>query len=295
MQTFNRALVALDLSKLDREVLQFFAHNSAALGIDKAYFVHIIQDFTMPANIDVEFQKLFAPEYPVDEKVRDKIGLDVAEVLSRGQALEHVIEVIEGKPYEKLVHWVKVKEIDLLVVGKKAVSEGSGITARRVVRNTECNVLFLPGGQLKPVRNIIVPLDFSERSQRAIAVARLISQRLPEATLHGLYVVDLPPEDYYAQSRPGTGYRGILLESAHQAYQSFLRENDLPDDLFEMSFIENESYNIAQHIEAFAAEKEAPLIVMGARGHTPLEAFFFGSVTEKLLDRLSLAPVLVVR
>jgi nucleotide-binding universal stress UspA family protein len=295
MQTFNRALVALDLSKLDREVLQFFAHNSAALGIDKAYFVHIIQDFTMPANIDVEFQKLFAPEYPVDEKVRDKIGLDVAEALSRGQALEHVIEVIEGKPYEKLVHWVKVKEIDLLVVGKKSVSEGSGITARRVVRNTECNVLFLPGGQLKPVRNIIVPLDFSERSQRAIAVARRISQRLPEAILHGLYVVDLPPEDYYAQSRPGTGYRGILLESAHEAYQSFLRENDLPDDLFEMSFIENESYNIAQHIEAFAAEKEAPLIVMGARGHTPLEAFFFGSVTEKLLDRLSLAPVLVVR
>lgn len=295
MQTFNRALVALDLSSMDREVLQFVAHNAEALGIDKAYFVHIIQDFTVPANIDVEFQKLFAPEYPVDEKVRDKIGLDAAEALGKGGTLDYAVEVIEGKPYEKLVHWVKVKEINLLAVGKKAVSEGSGITARRVVRNTDCNVLFLPVGHTKTVRSIIVPLDFSKHSKRALDAARLVQERLPEVNIYGLYVVDLPPEDYYSRSRPGMGYRGVLLESAQQAYHRFMEENDLPTHAFEMTFVENERYNIAHQIEAFAAEKNAPLIIMGARGHTPLEAFFFGSVTEKLLDRLSQAPVLVVR
>jgi nucleotide-binding universal stress UspA family protein len=153
----------------------------------------------------------------------------------------------------------------------------------------------LPMGHTKTVRNIIVPLDFSSHSKRALQAAKLVQERLPEVAIYCLYVVDLPPEDYYSRSRPGKGYRGVLMESAQQAYRRFMEENDFPADAFEMVFVENEHFNIAHHIEDFAAGKDAPLIVMGARGHTPLEAFFFGSVTEKLLDRLSQAPVLVVR
>ena len=51
---------------------------------------------------------------------------------------------MEGIPYEKLIHWIKVKEIDLLVVGHKEVSDGSGITAKRVARTSKCNVIFVP-------------------------------------------------------------------------------------------------------------------------------------------------------
>ncbi|MCB0596492.1 MAG: universal stress protein [Lewinellaceae bacterium] len=295
MQSFRRIIVALDLSEADRHILQFLAANAALMGIEKAYFVHLMPDFTLPKQVDVEFQKLFAPEYPVDEKVRDKLGFDIQEAFGEEAELEYSIEVIEGKPYEKLLHWIKVKEADLLVVGKKEVSQGSGITARRVARNAKCNILFVPVNGYSEIENIVVPLDFSNHSLHAIQAAQAFKARKPEADIHGLYVVDLPPEDYYTRSRPGKGYRGVLMESAKIAYDSFVKDNGLSREEIEMNFLENKQHDIAGHIEDFALEKPHSMIIMGARGHSPFETFLFGSITEKMAERVNVLPLLVVR
>ncbi|HQU60480.1 MAG: universal stress protein [Phaeodactylibacter sp.] len=294
-QAFSRTLLAMDLSPMDQRLLKYVAANAGALGIEKAYFVHIMENFAMPKNVDVQFQKLFAPEYPIDEKVRDKMSYDIGEVLGRHPELDCTVEVLEGKPYEKLIHWTKVKEIDLLVVGKKKRSEGSGITARRVARNTACNVLFLPDRASLQTDNIVVPMDFSSHSRRALQVALAIQERLPGLKVHGLYIVDLPPADYYSRTHPGLGYRAVLMESAQLAYHSFMEDNGFPESLIEMNFLENKRYNITSYIESFAKEKTASLVVMGARGHSPLETFLFGSITEKLVERVSQTPVLVIR
>lgn len=295
MQAFRRIIVALDLSETDRHILQFLAANAALMGIEKAYFLHIMPDFTVPRHVDVEFQKLFAPEYPVDEKVRDKLGFDIQEAFGDDVGLEYSIEVIEGKPYEKLLHWTKVKEADLLVVGKKEVSEGSGITARRVARNARCNILFIPADGYSEIDNLIVPLDFSAHSLHAIRAALDFKNRKEEAVVNGLYIVDLPPEDYYSRSRPGTGYRGILMESAQVAYDSFVKDNNLSGADIEMHFLENKQHDIAGHIEDFALSKPNSMIVMGAKGHSPFETFLFGSITEKMAERFNRLPLLVVR
>ena len=103
MQSFRRIIVALDLSAADKHILQFLTANAPLIGIEKAYFVHIMPDFTVPKQVDIEFQKLFAPEYPVDEKVRDKMGFDIQELIDKEAGFEYSIEVIEGKPYEKII------------------------------------------------------------------------------------------------------------------------------------------------------------------------------------------------
>ncbi|MCB0586867.1 MAG: universal stress protein [Phaeodactylibacter sp.] len=295
MQALRRIIVALDLSETDKDILQFLAANTALLGIEKAYFLHIMPDFTVPKHVEVEFQKLFAPEYPVDEKVKDKLGFDIQEAFGEDTALDYSIEVIEGKPYEKLLHWIKVKEADLLVVGKKEFSEGSGITARRVARNAGCSILFIPSGGAKEIERIVIPVDFSKHSLHAIRFALQIHLRKEEAQLEGVYVVDLPPEDYYTRSRPGRGYRGVLMESAHIAYDSFLTDNRLPGNEIDMAFLENKQHDIANHIEEFAESKSNSMIIMGAKGHSPFETFLFGSVTEKLAERFNKLPMLVVR
>lgn len=295
MQSIRRAIVALDLSDADRYVFRYLAANAALMGIKKAYFVHIMPDFTIPKHVDVEFQKLFAPEYPIDEKVRDKLGFDIQEAFGDDVEMEYSVEVIEGKPYEKLLHWTKVKEADLLVVGKKETSEGSGITARRVARNARCNILFLPTESNREIEHIIVPIDFSAHSLHAIQSALSIRNRNEDTLVHGLYIVDLPPEDYYSRSLPGRGYRGVLMESAQIAFDRFVEDNGLAKGEFEMHFLENKQHDIAGHIEDFALEKRNSIIIMGAKGHSPFETFLFGSVTEKLAERFNKLPLLIVR
>jgi len=295
MQKFRRILVALDLSAADQQILKYLAANAALMGVEKAYFMHIMPDFTVPSHVDVEFQKLFAPEYPVDEKVRDKLGFDIQEIFGEDTGIEYSIEVIEGKPYEKLLHWAKVKEADLLVVGKKEASEGSGITARRVARNARCNILFIPANGYGEMENIVVPIDFSAHSLHALQAALALRNRREDVAVHGLYIVDLPPEDYYTRSRPGTGYRGILMESAQVAYSSFVKDNELPPGEIEMTFLENTKHDIARHIEDFALEKGNSMIIMGAKGHSPFETFLFGSITEKMAERHNKLPLFIVR
>lgn len=294
MQQFRRLLAALDLSSMDKDILKFLAVNASLLGVEKAYFLHIMPDFSSPRNMDVEFQKLFAPEYPIDEKVKDKLSLDAEEIVGK-DTFSYDIEVIEGKPYEKLLRWVKIKEIGLLVVGKKAFSEGSGITAKRVTRNAGCNVLILPTGAEANIRRVVVPLDFSANSLKALNSALSLKRLNEELKVEGVYVVDLPPDDYYSRSKPGSGYRGVLMESAKAAYHQFTEEHDIDLDTLEMKFLENTGNSVARHLQDFAEQQSGTLVLMGAKGHSPFENFLFGSVTEKLADAPSAVPILVVR
>ena len=295
MTAFKRTLVALDLSEMDRRLLAHTAALRGPLAMEKIYFVHIIRDLNMPRNAEVQFIKLFAPEHPIDEQVRKKLNLDVEAALGENGSSTTQIEVIEGKPYEKLIHWTQVKEIDLLVVGRKIQSKGSGITARRVARKAGCNVLFVPENATDNIRRIIVPIDFSENAARALRTALRLKTQLKAPTVQALYIVDMPPGDYYMEPRESSGFRMILLDSARSAYRDFLQKYHLDGNAVEGVFLENNFVNVAAHINQYAREQEADLIVVGAQGHTALENFLYGSVTESLVERSRETPILIVR
>ncbi len=291
---FRRILVALDLSEMDREVLRYVADMHAAWGTEKIYFVHIMPDFTVPKNADVEFHKLFSSEYPVDEKVRDKLALDVQEFFDKAKGVDLMVEVIEGKPYEKLLHWIKVKEIDLLVVGHKQQSEGSGITPRRVARRAKCSILFVSEAAAMP-NNIVVPIDFSDNSLRALQFAVQLNHMLPDTKVEALHVVETPPEKYYMRTAPTSGFRAILTESAKKAYDKMLKANNLSEEEIETKFLEDDYVNIATRISDFVEENGTDLVIIGAQGHTAFENFLYGSVTERVVEQCKKKPILVIR
>lgn len=296
MENLRRALLALDLSKTDKTILQYLATNGNLFQIEKGYILHIMPDFSTPKQLDVAFQKLFAPEYPIDEKVKDKLSLDAQEIMGERPAFPFEVEVREGKPYEKLLHWIKIKEIQLLVAGKKALSEGSGITAKRVARNAHCNILFIPEGTPPLIEQIVVPIDFSENSLKALKQALSFKARRDDITVKAIYIVDLPPPDYYSRSLPGTGYRGILMESAKNAFQDFIAENKINADAFEMIYLENTRNGVSRQIQTFIAQESAnTLTIIGAKGHSPFETFLFGSVTEKMVSTTMHSPILIIR
>ena len=295
MQTFKRALVALDLSDVDKSVLQFIGQQAEALGIQKLYLLHIIPDFAMPEQADVAFQQKFSPDIPVDERVRKRLKDALRDAFGGKPSVEWEIEVREGKPYEKLLHWIEVKQINLLVVGKKVVSEGSGITAKRVARNASCSVLFVPKIKMAKTQQVVVPNDFSEHSAKALQTAVHLSRQIGGVPVHSLHVVDLPPEDYYNRAEPGQGYRGLLMESAKKAGRDFLKQQRLRDEDIVEVYRENFTNSAARHIIEYADEQENALLVMGAKSHSPFEAFLFGSVTEKLAESVADQPLLILR
>ncbi|TXB62462.1 universal stress protein [Phaeodactylibacter luteus] len=295
MTTFKRALLALDLTETDASLLDFTARHARALGVEKLYVLHIIPDFTAPAGTEADFMSRFAPEVPVDEQIRSRLQARLEAAFAPVKGLEFVLDIREGKPYEKLLHWQKVKKADLLILGKKAISEGSGITAKRVARNAPCSILFVPAAAPGSIEQLVVPNDFSENAGRAIHTALALSSHMKGQPVHSLYVVDLPPADYYNRSEPGRGYRGILMESARLTGNKFRDKLGVADDDLVDVYLENLRQDTAGHILAYAKEHPGTWLVTGAKGHSPFEHFLFGSVTERLAERAGDVPLLIVR
>ncbi len=292
---FPRALVALDLSEMDEHILSYFAVIHPIWGIEKAYFLHVMPDFSAPKSMDVAFQKLFAPEYPVDERVRDRLAAAVQAHLGETMHIALSVEVVEGKPYEKLVHWTKVKEIDLLVVGQKPISEGSGIAARRVARHASCHLLFVPAQAATCIQHIVVPVDFSENAVRALQTALALRQRLPEAQITALHIIENPPYTYYGARETDAGFVGMLKEAAANAFQLMLQRHEIEASSIETVSEINYSGSIGTHLKEYVDTKPVDLVIIGAQGHTTFHNLIFGSVTERLVDACKTKPILVIR
>lgn len=293
MPTFKRALVALDRSEMDAQLLRFLKQQAAAFGIQKLYVLHVMRDFSAPSQIDADFQQRFAPEMPPDEQVEKALAEQLQDLLGANPGFEVDLDVREGKPYEKLLHWLGIKRIDLLLLGKKALSEGSGITAKRVARHASCAVLFLPQDAPEQVGHIVVANDFSENAERALKTSLSLAGKMGELPVHSLYIVDFPPDNYY--SSPDQGYPALLMEAAKDAGSQFRDRLGIAEGRIIEAYRKNPDNRLIAQLLAYADEQTNAMIVMGAKGHSALQAFLFGSVTEQLAEAVARQPLLIVR
>ncbi len=294
MATHECILIGADLSEMDQRLMQAARLFVPIWQTEKIYLLHVMPDFTLPKEAGTDFHKRFAPDQPVDEKV--KIGLEKTASKVFGTVVDAVtVDVREGKPYQKLLHWMEVKNASLLIVGHKSSRRGSGITARRVARNVAADVLFVPEKNRKIIERIVVPVDFSENSTRAVQAALHWKRHHPATAIDMVYFIDMPPSDYYVGAARDAGLRAVLKDSAKAAYKRFMTEFQLDEREVQMHFVDNAYSNISLHIDEFAQEKEADLIVIGAQGHSAFERFLFGSVTEKLVGENREHLIWVVR
>ncbi|MFN7119716.1 MAG: universal stress protein [Saprospiraceae bacterium] len=295
MTLFSRALLALDMSETDHSLIHYFAYLQPLINTKQVYFVHIMPDFVAPKGEAAAFQKLFNPEHPIDEKMRAAIFEQIQTLFADRKNLDLAVEVIEGKPYEKLLHWTKVKDIDLLVTGIKKASEGSGITPRRVARHSECNILFVPTEAPTDIRNILVLTDFSENSLRALRTAIELRQQIEHAKITVLHVVDLPSDSYYLRTPPERGFTALLRDAAQESFNKLMIENQINKENLSFDIVENHYLNIAAHIIEYADTNPTDLLILGAQGHSAFENFLYGSVTERLVEKYRNKPILIIR
>lgn len=138
---------------------------------------------------------------------------------------------------------------------------------------------------------ILVPLDFSELSIRALKAAEIFARLsdgritpfhsyLPMSEMDGPYMLGLgptPTEDYDEME-------SILEERIEEV----ARENVDPE------YLDKAVISVGNPAHAIVEEgKNFDMIVMSTHGRTGFSRFFLGSVAEKVL-RLSHAPVLII-
>ncbi len=295
MPNYERILVALDLSDKDGQLLQFAGYLAKFYGTKKAYFVHIIPDFESPTGSVKALSQFFPGDSPIDEKIKSHIENKVAAQIDRDKELAVDVEVIEGKPYQKLLHWLEVKYIDLLVVGTKTKSEGSGITPKRVARKADTDIFFVGEKPVLPVKKILVPIDFSENSAKALQSAMTYKAKDPAVeitAIHVMVTVTIAPIVGIVYT---TQNLLVLEQRVNKAFQHFLEDYQINKSMLHFDNIVSENTNVGRTLAEYAKEEKFDLIIMGAKGHSALDGILLGSVTENLVDYNQEVPVLIVR
>jgi nucleotide-binding universal stress UspA family protein len=145
------------------------------------------------------------------------------------------------------------------------------------------------------INHIVVPVDFGEASDAALAYARMLALRF-NASMSVVHVYDnealartafLPPDVYVGPS-PDAGEDA--RQDLHARLTALLRPGDTPQG----TSVEVLHGPTSKAIVEYADGCGASLIVMGTHGRRGLAHAVLGSVAAQVL-RMASCPVLIVR
>ncbi|WP_407280966.1 universal stress protein [Aromatoleum evansii] len=156
-----------------------------------------------------------------------------------------------------------------------------GSTAERMLSRAKCPMLVVKQAAHEPYRTVLVPVDFSSSSLRAVMNARLVA---PQAEIVLLHAFDVPFEGHlrYAgvEEEVIRGYRTLARQEAIQNLNALSAQAGLPP--YEARLVVQQGLP-STHIIEQEQEVDCDLIVMGKHGESMLDELFLGSVTKHVL------------
>lgn len=140
------------------------------------------------------------------------------------------------------------------------------------------------------MKSIIIPVDFSQQSEKALKVAASLA-KTHQAELLVLHMLELSPALISDSGYIAPEQLVNLLKLGEKRFQDFLDKPYLKN-LKITPIIKH--YKVFSEVNNIAEKHKADLIVMGSHGTDGLQEIFIGSNTERVV-RTSKIPVLVVK
>lgn len=232
-------------------------------------------------------------EQRVLDVARQKLS-DLAAALEQRFGVAVGVHVATGYLLAELARNIEGLVASLLVCGARGESVIRhfmlGTTALRVLSTSTCPVLVVKQPPHESYRRILLPVDFSASSLRAIQQARRIA---PQARIVLLHVFEVPFEGQlrYAGVANDTlnQYRIVAKQEATEKLRALSKESGLTfDESCQVVLYGDPTVRILEQEQ----EQDCDLIVMGKHGESPIEELLLGSITKHVLVE-SQADILV--
>lgn len=282
MTPFRRLLCATDFSEHAGVAARRAATVAATLGAELK-LLHVLSEPSLRALRDV-FPGSVDAEARLLDDARSLLEAEASRLResAAGAAVQTVLR--RGQPDDEILS--ASQDAELLVLGAHGQNPLRdmiiGTTAERLLRKAPCPVLVSRAAPEPRYRRVLVPIDFSEHSERAMRAAASIA---PDADLTALHVFELPFEGkLWMAGVPDDEVNRFRAQARAQALRRVL---DLAAGIGEAGarFRPHvEQGAAARSILELAGQLDADLIVMGRHGKSAAEAFFIGSVTRHVLS-----------
>jgi nucleotide-binding universal stress UspA family protein len=277
---------------MDDTLIKYAAFLCAELQVKEVCFIHVEKSLEMPGEL---LQSMLREKLSAVEGVRLMISEKLKPVFDQLPGVDVELKVEEGNPLKELLHWAKLKDADLLLVGRKLRMRGSGVLAQKILRTGRLSVLFVPETFEPRLRRIVVSMDFSKYSEMALERVLHSTLSKPDVQLVCLHVYQVP-----------TGYitLGMSYEEFDERMRGFAQEKynqllahfpELKDRAELLMVRQQEQDDTGELVVMEAKRARADLLVIGAKGLSAAALFVLGSITEKVLRHDSDIPLLVFK
>lgn len=194
--------------------------------------------------------------------------------------------VVGGRPSDEIRNAAEAHDVDLIVVGAshRAVGRTAGRTVGNLVRSAPCPVLVARRLAASPYARVLIPIDLSQASARALRYAAKLTL-VDRAHVTVMHAFEAPGKSKLS----GFGVERDQIDSYVEACRSRSAE-DVETLLTDGGLAEREWSRRIQEgspteaITGLAARIPSDLVVIGTHARTGLGKAFLGSVTEDVLS-----------
>jgi nucleotide-binding universal stress UspA family protein len=293
---FEKILLPLDGSELAETAIPYVRDLAVQLKAEVS-LIHVCPP---------EHEKLARMHKIYLDHMADSLRKEILELWGATQDPVLKSEVISGDPAKAILEYVQRNSISLVAVTTAGASGirvwAMGSVADKVVRGLDIPTLLVrvKAGRMPRekglIKRILLPLDASEASKRAVPYATDLAQKLNASiTLFSM------AQTVYARNMDsmgvGIGVNWDAVDAATEKYTGDYLQN-IEDKIRASGVTVNHItvLGIDAANEILELEKKIPadMVVMATRGRSPVARWAFGSVAEKVL-RQGEAPLLVVR
>lgn len=292
MANFKRLMVGLDFSQADAALLAYTKMMQSIIKPSIIYFVHVEANLDLPPEVLEELG--ISAFKPSDEGLLEKMQTKVAEYFTSDNNCEIVCQIVEGSPFEEMLHWSHIKNVDLLIVGKKSKENGKGVVPQKLARKIDGSILFVPEYlDAKPIKTVLLPIDFSKKSKLSIDTAtQLFEDEKVDLLAANCYSL---PLGWHKTGKTREEFDEMMRRHANNKFEQFLDGYGNKNLKIRSVFRIDDNHEPSEEILSIAEENNADIILIGSSGKTDIATVILGSTTEKILGNDTQIPVFVIK
>lgn len=281
MTSFTRLLAATDLSAPARHAADRAALLARELGASLA-LLHVVN----PAPIERLRQLVADMPVEVGQRVLDATRDELRELgatVSKHRGITPGLQIATGPLIQELS--AHADAVDLLVLGARGSSFMRhlllGSTAERMLGKATRPMLVVKQPPHEPYRGVLVPVDFSTYSTRAVRAAQAVA---PGANIVLLHAFEVPVEGKLRLAGVEADlihrYRVAAKQDALAKLRQLRDDTGLAPETTRLVVVHGDaSRNVVEQEQ----EQDCDLIVIGKHGESAIEDLLIGSVTKHVL------------
>lgn len=261
------------------------------LSFESITFLHVARNIDMPKEILEKYPQLITP---IDESIKGAIEEKVKSYDNIAKQEKIEVKVESGIKLKTISNYIREENSDLLVLSRGNSKKAEISMLKKIVRNASCAISIIPNSIPDIIKIILVPLDFSANSFRALDHARSIASKWDNINILGLHIYKVP-QGYRKVGLKYDEFAEEMKTSIEHDYAAFLKEHGADESELTMHYMVKKGNTAASIINQFAFSNHVDLVIVGSRGHNVLSSFVLGSTTEALINEDRYVPLTVVK